>query len=338
MSGSELLRQADRNRITELDVLRGLAAVTVMIYHYTAVFQYGRDSKFPYGNLAVNLFFMISGFVIFMTLSRTRTALDFIVSRFSRLYPVFWAAVLLTQTVIWLAPLAVKPVSWRVALTNLTMLAEPLHVPLVDSVYWSLVIELMFYAIMLSLFLVDMLRHIERLVVPWLLLQIAAAMVSKATQHPIPQFLEVFFLLKYAHFFLAGILCYRLRFEGLTATRQLLLACCLVTQFALNNLWSGLFAIVFFGLFYAMARQRLGWIAVRPLVFLGTISYSLYLIHQNIGYVIMRSLGTSPRPVQIAVAVGVALLLATGLTFLVEQPALRGIRALYKNSRWRLKS
>ena len=336
MSDSEQLHQEERNRIIELDVLRGLAAATVMIFHYTKGFQYqyGSPSDLHYGVLAVNLFFMISGFVIFMTLLRARTALDFIVSRFSRLFPVFWAAVLITQTIVWLAPLPVDTVSWPVALVNLTMIAEPLHFPQVDNSYSTLVIELMFYTIMLGLFLAGMLKHIERLVLPWLLLQIAAAWLSKATHHPIPQFLAVLFLLKYAHFFLAGILCYRIRFEGLTLTRQILLACCLVTQFALKDLWSGLFAIVFFALFYALARQRLGWIAMRPLVFLGTISYSLYLVHQNIGFVIMRSLGTTPRPVQITVAISLVLLLATGLTFLVEKPALRAIRMWYKNSRW----
>jgi peptidoglycan/LPS O-acetylase OafA/YrhL len=140
-------------------------------------------------------------------------------------------------------------------------------------------------------------------------------------------------LLKYAHLFLAGILCYRLRFEGPTTARHVLLACCLATQFAVKGLWAGLFGVVFFALFYAMSRQRLGWIAVRPLVFLGTISYSLYLVHQNIGFVIMRSLATTPRPVQVAVAMAAALLLATLMTFLVEQPALRAIRVIYKKFR-----
>ena len=319
------------SRIAELDVLRGFSAVVVMIYHYTTIYEYGIDPGIPYGVLAVNLFFMISGFVIFMTLSHARTALDFVVSRFSRLFPVFWVAVLLSQTVMWLAPsLSAYKVSWREALVNLTMLAGPLHVRWVDNVYWSLVIELTFYVIMLLLFLMGMMKHIERLVLPWLLLQIVAGLWSKATDHAIPQGLAVLFLLKYAHLFLGGILCYRIRFEGLTAIRQILLACCLATQFVVKDVWAGLFGVVFFVLFYTMARQRLGWISVRPLVFLGTISYSLYLVHQNIGYVIMRSLATTPRTVQLTVAMATALLLATLMTFLVEQPALRTMRTIYK--------
>jgi peptidoglycan/LPS O-acetylase OafA/YrhL len=322
----------DKGRIVELDVLRGLAALLVMIYHYT-VFPQGGDLSIPFGVFAVHLFFMISGFVIFMTLARTRTALDFVVSRFSRLFPVFWVAVLVTQTVVRMSPLPGHTLSWGEALVNLTMLAGPLHVRWVDSAYWSLVVELMFYAIMLGLFLVGMLKHIERLILPWLLLQIVAAIVSKATHNAIPQGLAVLLLLKYAHLFLAGILCYRIRFEGPTVARYLLLAGCLATQFAVKGLWAGVFGVVFFALFYTLARQRLAWIAVSPLVFLGTISYSLYLVHENIGYVIMRAFASFPRPVQWLAAMTTVLLLATLLTFIVEQPALRIIRRVYKQFR-----
>ena len=147
---------ADRSRIAELDVLRGTAAVMVMIFHHTVIFQSmfgdGRAPGLQFGVFAVHLFFMISGFMIFMKLARTRSALDFAVSRGSRLFSVFWVAILLTQTVVWCAPLPGLPVSWRDAMWNLTMLAQPLRVPMVDVVNWSLVIELAFYALMLALF------------------------------------------------------------------------------------------------------------------------------------------------------------------------------------------
>ena len=317
-------------RIEELDVLRGLAALMVVIYHYTVVYSTGADSAVPYGVLAVNLFFMISGFVIFMTLSKSRSVNEFAISRFSRLFPVFWVAVLLTQTVVWLNPLPVYSVSWGDALINLTMLAGPLHFPWVDNVYWSLVIELMFYVIMMGIHLLGMLQHIERFVLPWLLLQLTAAFLSRATHQPIPQIIAVLFLLKYAHLFLAGILFYRIRFDGLTISRQLLIACCLITQFFLKGFCGGGFALVFFMLFYLLALKRLNWIALRPLVFLGTISYSLYLVHQNIGFVIMRALHWAPRYLQVTIAIVFVLMLSSILVFLIEKPSLRVIRGIYK--------
>jgi peptidoglycan/LPS O-acetylase OafA/YrhL len=328
---------ADQSRIAELDVLRGLAALVVMLFHHTVIFQNmygdGRPPGLQFGVFAVHLFFMISGFVIFMTLARTRSALDFMVSRGSRLFPVFWVAVLLTQTVMSLAPLPVLAVSWHDALWNLTMLAEPLHVPMVDNVYWSLVIELAFYALMLVLFLAGGLRHIERLVMPWLLVQLAAVAAGTWLDYRIPAALTVLLLLKYAHLFLAGMLCYRIRSDGVTPVRHALLAACCATQFAVQGVAAGIFGLLWFALFYALARRWLAWIALRPLVFLGTISYSLYLVHQNIGYVVMRALAAWPRPAQLLAAAATVLLLATLLTFLVEQPALRLIRRLYKKLR-----
>lgn len=329
------LISGDRTRLAELDVLRGFAALAVMIYHHTAIFQsmYGSGRPappIPYGILAVHLFFMISGFVIFMTLSRTRTPMDFIVSRLSRLFPVFWVAVLFTQLVVSLAPLPTGSVTWREAAVNLTMLAGPLGVQWVDNVYWSLVIELSFYTIMLSLFITGWIKEIEHLVIPWIFAEITAICLAHRAHQAIPQALAVVFLLKYAHLFLAGVLFYRLRFIGPSRARHLLLGCCLITQFIVHGFWAGLFGAAFFGLFYALSMRRFPLVTMRPLVFLGTISYSLYLIHQNIGYVIMRALSSTPRIVQVLAATVTVLVLAVLLTFLVEKPALRLIRSMYK--------
>jgi peptidoglycan/LPS O-acetylase OafA/YrhL len=302
----------------------------VVVYHYTVGFETGKDSYIPYGVLAVNLFFIISGFVIFMTLSKTKTAADFIVSRFSRLYPVFWAAVLITQTVVRLNPLPEHTYSWFVAFVNLSMIAGPLNYPWVDSVYWSLVVELMFYCIMVLFFVAGLLQHITKIVIPWLLLQMGVFLISSHFNHPIPQLISIFFLLKYAHLFLAGILFYKIRTEGVTLSLQFLLLCCLITQFVIKGLIGGVFGVVFFALFYLLSINRLKWIAFRPLLFLGTISYSLYLVHQNIGFVIMRALSSCSRITQILAAFFVVMILSTLLTFLIEQPSLKAIRKLYK--------
>jgi len=318
-----------RSRISELDILRGLAALVVVFYHYTLGFETGKDSGIPFGVLAVNLFFIISGFVIFMTLSKTKNATDFIVSRFSRLYPAFWAAVLLTQTIVWLNPLPDHTCSWSEALINLSMIAGPLNCPWVDGVYWSLVIELMFYCIMLFLFTAGILKYIEMLILPWLLLQIAAFLFSIHSNHPIPQVISILFLLKYAHLFLAGILFYKLRFEGVTLSRNFLLMCCLLTQFIIKGFVAGVFGVLFFAIFYLLSLDRLNCIALRPLIFLGAISYSLYLVHQNIGFVIMRALSSYSHITQILVAFFIVLMISTLLTYLIEQPSLRAIRKLY---------
>lgn len=89
-----------RPRLAALDGLRFVAAAAVMFFHYTSAEKllWGNPSRleFPginvvtrYGYLGVELFFIISGFVIPMT-AYGRTTEDFVASRFSRLFPAYW--------------------------------------------------------------------------------------------------------------------------------------------------------------------------------------------------------------------------------------------------------
>lgn len=98
-----------RGRLTELDALRGVGALCVLIFHYSTRFHelFPQAShvpfSFPGGNYRVLLFFTISGFAIFFTLDRIRTVADFIVNRFARLYPAYLVAMLMTLGIEYLA-------------------------------------------------------------------------------------------------------------------------------------------------------------------------------------------------------------------------------------------
>ena len=89
-----------KDRVFELDVLRFSAALAVVIYHLTYRQIDGQylfasaDLITRFGYLGVNLFFMISGFVILWT-AVGRTPAKFAISRFSRLYPIFWVSMVI---------------------------------------------------------------------------------------------------------------------------------------------------------------------------------------------------------------------------------------------------
>ena len=146
------------DRLVEVDALRGVAALAVVLFHYTTrftdLYQPGAQPavSFPSGHYGVNLFFIISGFVIFMTLEKTARPLDFVVSRFSRLFPAYWAAIFLTFSICHLLGLPGKLVSTGTALANLAMLHGLFGVGHVDGVYWTLEVELLFYCGMLLLY------------------------------------------------------------------------------------------------------------------------------------------------------------------------------------------
>lgn len=103
------MKSQNFHRFLELDVFRGIAALGVVLFHYTSqystLFQHSPEMNFYFslGRHGVELFFIMSGFVILITLERTKSSLDFIVKRFARLYPAYWVAIALTFTVVMIA-------------------------------------------------------------------------------------------------------------------------------------------------------------------------------------------------------------------------------------------
>lgn len=334
------MKDNSTSRLLELDVFRGVAAMAVVLYHYTTRYDqlFGHPSdinvyiSLPLGYFGVNLFFIISGFVIFLTLNRTSSSMDFIVSRFSRLYPVFWAAVTVTfiaMLVFGLQGLERTPMEY---LYNLSMISGFFDVRDIDGVYWTLRYELLFYFWMLILFNLRSFRFIELVGLAWVFLSLASE-VLKNIGHPVPGAIETYLILAYIHLFVAGIIFFRISEAGFSVTRLVVLAVCLLTDYVLRGIESVVIIALFFILFILFVKGWLTRIAIQPLVYLGTISYSLYLIHENIGFIAMQELYPLGLPqipmllIVVLISVGIAHL----LTFSVEKPALYWIRQKYKH-------
>jgi peptidoglycan/LPS O-acetylase OafA/YrhL/pimeloyl-ACP methyl ester carboxylesterase len=318
--------------LIELDALRGIAVFSVVLFHYTTRYDsiYGHSSellfKFDHGHLGVNLFFIISGFVIFLTLERTKSVIDFTVARFSRLYPAYWAAAILTYTVISSGGLPGREVKIEHALANLSMLQQWFYVPHIDGVYWTLTVELSFYSIMIALYALALLRYIEGISVLWLILVVTHrfGIVHGLTANLL--------ILDYASLFIAGMMFYLVK-QGRGNIFHHAIICLSFMIYILGESTSQVLAIaIFFGLFYCFAYNHLRFIAVRPLTWLGTISYTLYLVHQNIGYLAMNNLYGLNINANICVLLTIllSLSLATLITYSVEKPAMRLIRNRYK--------
>ena len=158
--------------------------------------------------------------------------------------------------------------------------------------------------------------------------------ISEATDQKLRAYLAERELDEHGHLFFADILFYKL-FKG-TAPRHtlLLLGFCLVLQFLVAPPESGLIVALFFVLFGLLLRGWLKVLVVPPLLFLGSISYSLYLLHQNIGYVVMRELyaleGVLPAWFILGVPFTLSLVLASLFTFYIERPTLTAMREHYR--------
>jgi peptidoglycan/LPS O-acetylase OafA/YrhL len=333
-------------RIEEIDALRGIAAVSVLLFHYSRIYDFYHPQaptlgfEFLIGYYGVYLFFVISGFVILLTLHRCRTGLDFVVSRFSRLFPAYWAAIL-TSTIV-LSFIESRPeASLAQFLINFTMTERLLGFQHIDAVYWTLNVEMSFYCWMLLLFKLTNLDKIERVIPGVLAIQLALGLYSHWTGHVYSQGVKDIFLIEYAHLFCAGMLFYQAWSDRFTAPRVLLLAWCLFNQtqapfrdfdWVPPKLWGDISIGAIFVIMCLVVRGHMRWLVNPVLLFLGGISYPLYLVHNEIGRSIIEDLllhGWS-RWSGFFVAAAVSFTLAIAISFLVERPAMRWIRDWYK--------
>jgi peptidoglycan/LPS O-acetylase OafA/YrhL len=295
-----------KSRIETLDALRGLAALAVVLRHYTTIFKvdYGLPEnfvfEFKYGYLGVELFFLLSGFVIFMTIEQVNNTKEFFIKRFVRLFPTYWLSLGITTIIILFFGL--EKMNFKVIdfIFNLTMVQDLLipilHIKHIDGVYWSLAPELFFYGFVAILFYFNLLKYIKVIGFIWLLISIIC----------IPNDISIFMLgiifnLKWSPLFFAGILFYKLwksLNEKSIIINHLLILFSLLCYYVLtltkleeeykSNIIECIVTTFFFVIFYLTAYEKLNFLgSIKPLLFLGKISYPLYLIHQNIGYIIL---------------------------------------------------
>lgn len=321
-------------RFQELDALRGIAALAVVVFHFTGyVVKWGHFGDFPFyftlGERGVQLFFMVSGFVIYFTLEKSRTLADFVFSRFTRLYPTYWASLALwaafTVAVLgdklWITGFAV----------NATMLQKFIGVQDLDVVYWTLAIELVFYAWMAALFAAGMLKRITTFAAVWLLASVAWAVTRKFVA--VPEALNTYFILQHIPYFIAGIMFRRIQTQGISPIPIALIVLALIDSYLIKGMPDLTAATVFFLVFGLAVTGRLKFLNNSVLLWLGAISYPLYVTHRNMGYEMLQILhdhgmaSTLSVPLMIAAALGVA----SAVTYWFEKPVMGMLRDWYRN-------
>lgn len=285
----------------------------------------------------MELFFIVSGFVIFMSLGNARSATDFAASRFARLFPAYWAAVLLTATTLATGGLPDRTLTLLPTLFNLTMLQEFFGLRHVDGVYWTLSRELVFYAGMATLLIFQQIARTHLIVGSLLALQAAISIAVHASVIALPgRHAPSLLLYPYFHLFAAGIALYGIHRDTSSRRNWLLLAATVVCELLLPRPDGGnlghLIVLSSIGAVWMATTGRLQWLVSRPLLWLGSISYALYLIHQNIGYWLIHRLTSAgwSLPAATLAALALALALAHALRNLVEEPGQLAIKRWWK--------
>jgi peptidoglycan/LPS O-acetylase OafA/YrhL len=155
---------------------------------------------------------------------------------------------------------------------------------------------------------------------------------------------ENFALINHFPLFFAGILFYKIKIDRGNYARYLGVFCCFILTIMLfNNGGRSRFYIsvgeyswmvlIYFALFIGVVNDRLKFIISKPLLFLGRISYSFYLIHQYVSAkvvipILQKYFNFKFFPA-VFVALLVSILMATAITLYIEEPSLKRCRRLF---------
>ena len=342
-----IARDANIGRVNELDLMRFLAALAVVFHHYllngfAANFQTIApypllSSLFRYGYLGVDLFFMISGFVILMTAS-SGSLRHFVLSRLVRLYPAFWICCTITFVAILTIGSPDYIATFSQYLVNMSMLSGFMDVESIDSAYWSLFVELKFYALVAIVLLLGRVQQIESLFIFWLVATVALVIY--------PMFHLRFVLLDdYSANFIAGATFFFIWSRGMTWVRGLVIVaawlCALyqstvdVHEFEIrirNDLSPFVIAAIvsaFFVIMGMVACKQTGVIGRANWLWLGAITYPLYLLHQGLGFMIYNVAYTKINAHILFWSLVIGMLL---LAFLIHIAVERPVAKLMKNT------
>ena len=275
-----------KEQIKGLDFLRGIAALAVVIFHFgnaallTLKPNYLTEVS-SYGKYGVQIFFVISGFIIPYSMYKSKYRLsnyfNNLLRRFVRINPPSYVAILLSFAIyfgaLWIIKRPIQDMIWPgVNLSsifgNLTYTVPFLDTDWFNPFFWTLAIEFQFYFLIGLLLPILMLKK-KYLTLFSLLIILALGFVD----------LEWFF--QYGSFFVFGMLLFLKREKLLSNTWLITLSIVTVAAcFYQRNLTEVIFGFTTF--LIILSGLNLDFKAA---AFLGRISYSLYITHWAVGIV-----------------------------------------------------
>lgn len=311
-----------------MDYLRGIAALSVVLFHYTKYLQIDHTplgKLFSYGYLGVDLFFIISGYVIFYTLKNKPNPIAFIVARFTRLFPTYWTGVLLTTSVIILANnigLDDEQITLEVLLWNMSMLQSFVNITDIDGAYWTLAIELIFYFVIGIIFYSF---NKEGVIYTTLIIYLLISLAYKIDRINMPideAVASKFFIVHKIPWFIAGVSMYIMRNSRLIGYTIFFISLIIINIFTIKISSDHSLVILLqntlIGATYISTQFLIpikNSILKDALTFFGNISYPLYLIHGQIGWIVLVKICTF-APVVVCIAITV--LITVSLSYIIH--------------------
>jgi peptidoglycan/LPS O-acetylase OafA/YrhL len=330
----------EARRDQTIDTFRGIAILLVVLFHFTArlpvaALNITENAPLPvfFGWVGVYFFFVISGYCIFMTLERSETVGIYLARRISRIYPAFVAAVLILFVfgLVFEVP-SVPEAKFHVippgaldVVMNLFFIGEIGE--WVDGSFWSIAVEVKFYllvALMAGIFEPEKFTKVfcGLALVMGLIWAVSTLFEHLGSGAVTPQsMLKFLAIAPYLSFFAVGIVGKRLE-AGMKGAGRLLAANVALStaivwieaySFELGQGWivASICALAYLVLVWMFVRFALGKpLPVIPglspaVAQIGLLSFSWYLIHENVGISMLATLGLY-LPAQVALVVVVA--------------------------------
>ncbi|MGV0923096.1 acyltransferase family protein [Empedobacter tilapiae] len=298
-------------RIDIIDGFRVLAILIVMLYHFYSSFlnhyQYNFDSSiFHFGHLGVQFFFIISGFVIFMTLKNTKNLLEFIKKRYMRLMPGMLVCSIITFSIYNIFDTTFYPPAkdFKNLLFSNTFISPSVpnklfntHLDYIDSSYWSLWVEIIFYSLISILYFLNKRYAILNYsiiaigsTILWYFFGTEDNVLNISIHNKIHKIINYIPFINLLIWFLVGIVISKLFINIKNYSYNFYLIFLFVLIFITSKdievkYFTGISALIWFIFLYK--NHWLNFLGGNLIAKLGRSSYSIYLIHQMIGVLII---------------------------------------------------
>ncbi len=338
------LESTPRGRIAELDALRAAAAINLILFHFSHVYavKFGYHQplgfEWPFGAYGVEMFFILSGFLNATSLIKGGSVNRYLGARLIRIVPIFWLAILANLWIVELPPHVGGDYPIGIWLANMTLIPKLFGYDCVDPVMWTLQVEIMFYGIIAILFSRGLLSGrlaywtwgtlaaIAMLICPWL--DSPAAAAAPGFVRGLAHILRSLLILDFIPLMAIGFFLFRIKFvptASKLASITALTACAAVFHSIDHGKHNPVATMLIIALVTTSAYGKIPFLRLRPILFIASISYPLYLCHNNLGCAVIRHFENAGVPSLLAMVIAImfSFSLATLVSTRIEQPMSR---------------
>lgn len=299
----------NKNRFEYIDALRVVGAASVISFHYfsngisngsvTSIGLTPFSEIAKYGYLGVQLFFVVSGYLILM--STNRSAWEFAKGRVKRLYPLYWMAIILITAITYLPTLSKNQPDFLQILASITMFPTAFDQGWIDGAHWFMLIEIQFYLLIFVLLKLRAGKHLPTIFPIW------AIVILIWYVFDLNRF-NIWYLYGPFSFICGGAIIYSIKQSGWNLLRVVGLIAAVTgglysrlgsldylseirnTQYSATVVT--VIVLIIFGLLLLTLLPKISNMHIPGAVFLGAITYPLFLIHGRLGYMALERFAT----------------------------------------------